>query len=436
MIFLDQNEMPDYFYNIVPDLPTPLDPPLDPRTKKPVKTNQLEALFPKALVEQEVSTRTEIKIQGKIREMLSMYRPSPLIRAKRLEEHLKTPARIYYKYEGVSPTGSHKSNTALVQAYFAKQEGVQRLVTETGAGQWGSALSFACSMVDLKTTVYMVRISYDQKPYRKVMMRTYGADVFSSPSKETKAGRQVLKDTPKTHGSLGIAISEAIDDVLSNDRVKYSTSSSKYGIGSVLNFVCLHQTIIGLEAKKQFEKISEYPDIIIGCTGGGSNFAGISFPFIRDRLSGKKLELRSIAVESKACPSMTKGEYKYDSGDTTGLTPLIKMHSVGKDFIPDPIHAGGLRYHGMAPVVSRLVEDKIIEARAYGQAEVFRAALTFARSEGLIVAPETAHAVKAVIDEADLCSKSGEEKVILFNLSGHGFFDLKGYEDFLDGNLN
>jgi len=435
IVFLDQSELPRYYYNVVPDLPKQLEPPLDPKTKKPISPDKLEKPFPKELIKQEVSHEREIKIPEEVLKLYCGFRPSLLIRATRLEQYLETPAKIFYKYEGVSPTGSHKTNTAIVQAYYGKREGLKRFATETGAGQWGSALSYACSMFGLKCTVYMVKVSYEQKPYRKVLMKTYGADVLSSPSHNTSAGRRFLKKDPQTSGSLGMAISEAICDVLESKDTKYSPSGSKYSLGSVLNFVLMHQTIIGLEAKKQMEKINEYPDIIIGCAGGGSNFGGISLPFLRDKLNGKKKSLRAIAVESQACPSMTKGEYKYDFGDSAGLTPLLKMYSVGADFIPDPIHAGGLRYHGMAPIISLLLNEKVIEAKAYQQRETFKAALTFANTEGLVVAPETSHAVKAVIDEAKKCKKEKMEKTILFNLSGHGFFDLKGYEDYLNGKL-
>ncbi len=434
IVFLNQKDMPKYFYNILPDLPKPLDPPLDPATKKPVSPDKLSKLFPMELIKQEVSTKSEIKIPEEVLKLYSSFRPSPLIRATRLEEFLDTPAKIYYKYEGVSPTGSHKTNTAIVQAYYGSKEGLKRFTTETGAGQWGSALSFACSMFGLDCTVYMVKVSYEQKPYRKILMKTYGADVIPSPSDTTKAGRKILEKDPDTTGSLGMAISEAISDVLENKDTKYSPSSSKYSLGSVLNFVLMHQTIIGLEAKKQMDMIGEYPDVIIGCAGGGSNFAGISLPFIRDKLNGKK-EVKAIAVESKACPSMTKGRYEYDLGDSAGLTPLLKMYTLGADFVPDPIHAGGLRYHGMAPIISLLLHEGIMEAKAYPQTATFKAAITFANTEGLVVAPETSHAIKAVIDEAQKCKEEKKEKTILFNLSGHGFFDLQGYQDFLEGKL-
>lgn len=428
-IFLTEDEMPTQFYNLLPRLPKPLDPPLNPKTKKPIKPEDLAPLFPMELIKQEVSPELMIDIPEEVREIYKLYRPTPLIRARRLEKFLATPAQIYFKYEGVSPTGSHKPNTALVQAYYNKQEGVKRLTTETGAGQWGSALSFACQQFGLGCTVYMVKTSYESKPYRKIMMQLFGAEVYPSPSTKTDFGKKVLKETPKTTGSLGIAISEALEDAIK------SGGQAKYSLGSVLNHVLLHQTIIGLEAKKQLEKIDVYPDIIIGCVGGGSNFAGLSFPFIGDKLEGRAQDLQVIAVEPKACPSMTSGEYRYDHGDTAGMTPLLKMFTLGKDFIPDPIHAGGLRYHGLAPMVANLLKNKVIEARAYHQLETYQAAQDFILSEGIIPAPETAHAIKAVLDEAQKAKKEGRKKIILFNFSGHGHFDMQGYQDFLAGKL-
>lgn len=428
VIFLDQAELPKKFYNIQHDLKKPLEPFLNPETGKPVDPAKLMALFPRKCVEQEMSQEEEIPIPDEVLELYKIYRPSPLIRATRLEEYLKTPAHIYFKNEGVSPTGAHKVNTALVQAFYAKQEGIKRLTCETGAGQYGSAISYANAMFGLDTTIYMVRVSYDQKPYRKIMMQIYGADVVASPSVRTKYGQLVLSKDPDCKGSLGIAISEAMEDAL-------SSKDTKYALGSFLNCVCMHQTVIGLEAKAQLVKVGEYPDVVIGCVGGGSNLAGISFPFLKDKLRGDKPNLRVVAVEPTSCPSLTKGEYKYDFGDAAGTTPLAKMYTLGKDFMPDPLHAGGLRYHGMAPVISALYDQKMIEAVAYPQTETFKAALTFARTEGLIVAPESAHAVKATIDEALKAKEEGKEKVILFNLSGHGILDMQGYDDYLKGKL-
>jgi tryptophan synthase beta chain len=429
VIFLDQSEMPTKFYNIQHDLPKPLEPFLDPVTGKPVNPEMLMKLFPKKCVEQEMSKEEFIDIPKPILDLYKVYRPSPLVRAERLEKFLGTPAHIYFKNEGVSPTGAHKVNTALVQAYYAKEEGVKRLTCETGAGQYGSAISYANSMFGLETTIYMVKVSFDQKPYRKIMMQIYGADVVASPSVKTKYGRMILAKDPDCKGSLGIAISEAMEDAM-------TSKDTKYALGSFLNCVCMHQTIIGLEAKKQMEKAGEYPDVVIACVGGGSNFSGISFPFLQDKLKGDKPNLRVVAVEPTSCASLTKGEYKYDFGDSAGTTPLAKMYTLGKDFMPDPLHAGGLRYHGMAPVVSALYNQKLIEAVAYPQTETFAAALTFARTEGLIVAPESAHAIKAAIDEAIKAKKQGKEKVILFNLSGNGYLDLQGYDDYLKGKFN
>ena len=424
-IVLDENEIPKEWYNVLPDLPEELPPPLNPVTKEPISPEDLEIIFPKALIKQEVSGERYIRIPKEVRDVFSLWRPTPLIRAKALEEYLKTPARIYYKYEGVSPPGSHKPNTAVAQAYYNAKEGVERLTTETGAGQWGSALCFATALFDLKCTVYMVRVSYEQKPYRRVLMETWGGEVIPSPSNRTESGKKVLSENPDSPGSLGIAISEAIEDAAKNEQTKYS-------LGSVLNHVLLHQTIIGLEAKKQLESIGEYPDIIIGCVGGGSNFAGISYPFVRDAMNGK---VRLIAVEPTACPTLTKGEYKYDFGDTAGLTPLLKMYTLGHDFIPPPIHAGGLRYHGDAPTLCLLYANGVIEAKAVKQTEVFEAGVLFARTEGIVPAPETNHAIKVAIDEAIKAREENEERIILFNLSGHGYFDLQAYDDFLAGKL-
>lgn len=427
-IVLDVDEMPGEWYNIIPDLPAPLDPPLDPATNQPIAPEKLAAIFPMGLLEQEMSPQRWIKIPEEVLDIYATYRPSPLYRAEKWEQYLGTPAHIYYKYEGNSPPGSHKPNTAVAQAYYNKREGIKRLATETGAGQWGSALAFATRLFGLECTVYMVKISYEQKPYRRVLMETWGANVIPSPSNTTNAGRKILENDPKCTGSLGIAISEAIEDAASRKDTNYS-------LGSVLNHVLLHQTIIGLEAKKQMEKAGEYPDVIYGCIGGGSNFAGISFPFLMDKLQGKKPGLKVVAVEPTACPSLTKGEYRYDFGDTAGMTPLIKMYTLGHDFVPPPIHAGGLRYHGDAPIVCLLYNKKIIEAEAYAQTGVFRSAVNFARIEGIVPAPESAHAIKAVEEEALRCKKNKEKKVILFNLSGHGYFDLQAYADFFSGKL-
>jgi tryptophan synthase beta chain len=381
------------------------------------------------LIKQEVSMESKIEIPEEVQEAYRIYRPSPLIRARRLEKELDTQAKIYYKYEGVSPTGSHKPNTAIAQAYYNKKAGIKKLTTETGAGQWGCALSFACNLFGLECRVYMVKASYDQKPYRRIMMNVFGAECIASPSNRTESGRKMLAQDPNTPGSLGMAISEAVEEAAKNDDTNYS-------LGSVLNHVLLHQTIIGLEAKKQLERAGDYPDIIIGCHGGGSNFAGISFPFLQDKLKHGKNKLRAIAVEPKSCPSLTEGRYEYDFGDTIGLTPLLMMFTLGHDFVPPPIHAGGLRYHGAAPIVSLLHKEKVIEAVAYDQLPVFEAAVKFAKNQGIIPAPESAHAIKAVFDEAEKCKQSGEAKTILFNLSGHGHFDMTAYQDFLAGRLH
>lgn len=426
-ILLNEREMPTVWYNVLPDLPRPLDPPLHPLTKEPVKPEDLVPIFPGSLIEQEVSSQRFIDIPGEILDIYRLWRPTPLVRARRLEKALKTPARIYYKYEGVSPAGSHKPNTAVAQAYYNKKDGTKRLTTETGAGQWGSALAMACQFFGLECTVYMVRVSYEQKPYRRVLMETWGAKVYPSPSERTKAGRDILAKDPNSLGSLGIAISEAIEDAV-------TTSHSKYSLGSVLNHVLLHQTIVGEEAKIQLEKVGEYPDIVVGCVGGGSNYGGILLPFMRDKLEGKK-NFRGIAVEPVACSSLLRGRYEYDYGDVAKNTPLLKMHTLGHEFIPPAIHAGGLRYHGMAPIISLLYDAGLIEAQAYHQNAVFEAAVLFARTEGFVVAPETAHAVKAVIEEAKKCVATGEEKVILFNCSGHGFLDLGAYDQYLSERL-
>ena len=418
---LEEKDMPTHWYNIIADMKTPPPPYRHPVTLKPMMPEDLIPVFPQALIEQEASRERWIEIPDEVRDVLKMWRPSPLYRATRWEKVLDTPARIYYKWEGVSPPGSHKPNTAVAQAYYAKREGLEGFATETGAGQWGSALCFATQLFGLKCKVFMVTISYHQKPYRRIAMEAWGGDVVPSPSSETKAGRDILAVDPETSGSLGIAISEAIEYAVTHEGFKYS-------LGSVVNFVLLHQTVIGLEARKQMEMAGDYPDILIGCAGGGSNAAGLIYPFLRDKLTGSKPNLRAIFVESAACPSMTRGIYAYDWGDTAKTGPVAKMHTVGHGFIPAPVHAGGLRYHGMAPSICRLLEDGFVEARAYQQNQVFDAALSFAQAEGFIVAPETAHAVKAVYDEAMVCKESGESKVILFNCSGHGHFDLAAYD--------
>ena len=426
-IHLSEKEMPRQWYNIVADLPTPPPPPLDPVTGGPLDPSVLLKIFPRALIEQEMSTERWIDIPDEIIEVYRLWRPTPLMRARNLEKALKTPARIYYKWEGVSPAGSHKPNTAVAQAYYNKIEGVKRLTTETGAGQWGSALAMGCKFMGIDCTVYMVKVSYYQKPYRRVLMQLWGAEVYPSPSDKTESGRKVLEENPDSPGSLGIAISEAVEDAFKHEDTNYS-------LGSVLNHVLLHQTIIGLEARKQFEMIGEWPDVVAGCIGGGSNFAGLTFPFLMDKLQGMR-DIRAVAVEPSACPSVTKGIYTYDYGDVAGLTPLLKMFTLGHNFIPSPIHAGGLRYHGMAPLVSLLYKEKIIEAVAYPQRAVFEAGVLFAQTEGYIPAPETAHVIKFVVDEAIRCREEGKEEVILFNGSGHGHFDMAAYDDYLAGKL-
>lgn len=419
---LQENEMPTKWYNILADMKEP--PPfyLHPATLQVMDNPPMPPpVFPMELIGQEFSKERYIEIPDEVQDVLRMWRPTPLFRAHRWEKALDTPAKIYYKWEGVSPPGSHKPNTAVAQAYYAKKEGLDGLATETGAGQWGSALSFAGKLFDLKIKVFMVAISYQQKPYRRVMMETWGGSVIPSPSSETNAGRAILAENPDSPGSLGIAISEALEYAMTHDGYKYS-------LGSVVNFVLLHQTVIGLEAMKQMEMAGDYPDVIIGCAGGGSNAAGLIFPFMKDKLTGEKPDLKAIFVESTACPSMTRGQYAYDWGDTAKTGPVAKMHTVGHDFIPAPVHAGGLRYHGMAPSICALLDQGYAESQAYHQLEVFDAAQSFARAEGTIVAPETAHAVKATMMEALACKESGESKVILFNASGHGHFDLAAYD--------
>jgi tryptophan synthase beta chain len=424
---LPESELPTHFYNIAADLPEPLPPPLHPATREPIGPEALAPLFPMELIRQEVSAERFIEIPERVREAYRIYRPSPLIRALGLERALDTPARIYYKNESVSPAGSHKPNTAIAQAFYNQAEGVHRLVTETGAGQWGSALALAGALFGIETKVFMVRVSYEQKPYRRSFIQTMGATVVPSPSRETNAGRQVLAADPDSTGSLGIAISEAVEEAATREDTKYS-------IGSALNHVLLHQTVVGQEAIKQMEMAGDAPDIVIGCAGGGSNFSGIAFPFLRDRLSGRS-QTRFLAVEPASCPSLTRGEYRYDFGDAVGMTPLLKMHTLGHEFRPAPIHAGGLRYHGMAPLVSHLYELGFIQARAYAQNTCFEAGLQFARSEGLIPAPESSHAIRAAIDEAVEAREAGEPRVILFNLSGHGYFDMAAYDQYLAGEL-
>ena len=424
---LTEVDLPEAFVNVkayMKELPAP---PLNPATREPVKPEDLAPLFPEGLIRDEATLEPEVPVPTPVLDVLSAWRPTPLFYASELKKALDTPAHIFYKYEGVSPTGSHKPNTAVVQAYYAAQEGRKRLTTETGAGQWGSALSFAGAQFGLEVKVYMVRVSYEQKPGRKALIQAFGANVVPSPSPDTPVGKKYLEENPEHPGSLGIAISEAVYDAANREDTAYS-------LGSVLDSVLLHQTVIGQEAKAQLAKLGVYPDVVIGCVGGGSNFAGLSFPFVIDRLKGER-EARFIAVEPEACPSLTKGEYRYDYGDTAGLTPLLLMHTLGHDFVPPPIHAGGLRYHGMAPLVSKLVKDGVIEARAYPQREVFEAAVLFAKTEGILPAPESAHAVKAAVDEALKAKEEGAERVILFNLSGHGFFDYSAYLDFFGGKM-
>lgn len=425
-IILSEREIPRKWYNIMADMPNLPKPPLHPATLKPVGPDDLSAIFPMALIEQEVTTERWIDIPEEVLEIYALWRPSPMYRAYRLEKVLNTPARIYYKYEGVSPAGSHKPNTSIPQAYYNKKAGIKRIATETGAGQWGSAMALAGSLFGIEVTVYMVKVSYNQKPYRRIAMETWGATVYPSPSTVTMAGKKILEADPENPGSLGIAISEAVEDAATHD-------DTNYALGSVLNHVLLHQTIIGLEAKKQFELINDYPDIIIGSCGGGSNLGGISFPFLQDKINGK--QLRVIAVEPTSCPTLTKGEFRYDFGDTAGLTPFLMMYTLGHDFVPPGIHAGGLRYHADAPLVCQLYHDGLIEAVACGQTSVFSAAITFAKSEGIIPAPESAHAIKIAIDEAIRCKEEGKARTILFNLSGHGYLDLAAYADYLSGKL-
>ncbi len=426
-IFLPESEMPRQWYNIQADMPTPMEPPLHPGTGQPVGPDDLSPIFPMNLIEQEVSTERWIDIPEPVLEKYVIWRPSPLYRAYNLEKHLGTPARIYFKNEGVSPAGSHKPNTAIAQAYYNMVAGTKRITTETGAGQWGSALSMCCAFFGLECKVFMVRISYNQKPYRRLMMETWGANCSASPSTETKAGQSILDKDPESPGSLGIAISEAVEAAVTDE-------NSKYALGSVLNHVMLHQTINGLECQKQMEVTGDYPDVVIGCAGGGSNFAGNCFPYVRDKIHGKDIDI--IGVEPSSCPTMTRGPFAYDFGDTVQMTPLLPMYTLGHDFVPEPIHAGGLRYHGMAPIISQLIVDNLIRAEAIAQLETFQAGITFARTEGFISAPETNHAIAITIREALKAKEEGKEKVILFNWSGHGLVDLAAYEAYLRGQLH
>ena len=425
-IVLPESELPRQWYNVLPDLPTPLEAPLHPGTGQPVGPDDLAPIFPMPLIEQEVSQERYIDIPEEVLEKYLIWRPTPLYRAYGLEKHLETPAKIYFKNEGVSPAGSHKPNTAMAQAYYNKISGIQRICTETGAGQWGSALSFCCSLFGLECKVYMVKVSFQQKPYRRIMMETWGATCVPSPSDETKAGRTILEQNPDSPGSLGIAISEAVEAAVTGE-------NSKYSLGSVLNHVLLHQTVNGLECQKQMALAGDYPDVIIGCAGGGSNFAGNCLPFVRDKINGKEIDI--IAVEPTSCPTMTRGPFAYDFGDTVHMTPLLPMYTLGHSFVPEPIHAGGLRYHGMAPIVSQLVMSNLVRPIAVPQLETFKAGVTFAKTEGFISAPETNHAVAAVIQEAVKAKEEGKEKVILFNWSGHGLVDMSAYEDYLSEKL-
>ncbi len=429
-ILLSEREIPKKWYNIAADLEQKPAPPLDPQTRQPISPDRLSAIFPQSLIEQEVTDKKFVRIPQELLKVYAKWRPTPLVRARGLEELLETPAHIYFKNESLSPSGSHKLNTALAQAYYNKLEGVKRLATETGAGQWGTALSMACNYFELGCKVFMVRSSYDQKPYRRAMMQMWGAEISASPSEETNAGKNILETHPDSTGSLGIAISEAVE-------VAASDVETKYSLGSVLNHVLLHQTVIGEEALKQMEKAGEFPDTIIGCVGGGSNFGGFAFPFIREKLEEKARarNMRVIAVEPSACPTLTRGVFTYDYGDTAGLTPLLAMHSLGHDYIPPAIHSGGLRYHGVAPLISSLVNAGLISPVAYTQNEVFDAAVKFARSEGIVPAPESSHAIRAAIDEALRAKSEGKREVIVFNLSGHGYFDMGAYDDYLQGHL-
>ncbi len=424
---LPAEEIPRFWYNLLSDFPEPLPPPLHPGTREPVTPDLMTALFPESLVAQEMSAERTIEIPQEVRDVYSLYRPTPLLRAVRLEKALQTPAHIYYKYEGVSPAGSHKPNTAIPQAYYNKVAGTMRLASETGAGQWGSSLAFACSVFGLECDIYMVKVSFDQKPYRKLLMQTYGAKVYASPSDRTEFGRKVLASDPDCTGSLGIAISEAIEHTVRNPGTKYS-------LGSVLNHVCLHQSVIGQETIKQMEMAGEEPDVIIGCAGGGSNFAGLAFPFVQGKIKEQK-NYRIIAAEPSTCASLTQGELRYDFGDTAATTPLLMMHTLGHQFMPPSIHAGGLRYHGMSPMVSHCKKLGLIDATAVPQTKVFQSAIQFARTEGIVPAPESAHAISVVIDEAVRCREENRKEVVVFNLSGHGLLDLAAYETYLSGKM-
>lgn len=426
-IILPEAQIPRQWYNIIPDMPGPLAPVIHPGTMQPVCPDDLLPLFPMPLIEQEVSTQRWIDIPDEVLDIYQLWRPAPMFRAHRLEKVLGTPAKIYYKYEGGSPAGSHKPNSAIPQAYYNKISGTKRIATETGAGQWGSSIALACQMFGLECTVYMVKVSYNQKPYRKSMMQLWGAEVIPSPSNRTNAGRSILARHPDSNGSLGIAISEAVEDAATRD-------DTRYALGSVLNHVCLHQTIIGLEAKAQMEMVGDYPDVVIGCHGGGSNFAGIAFPFIADKAHGK--QVRVVALEPASCPTLTRGVYAFDYGDTAKMAPVAMMYTLGHDFMPPGIHAGGLRYHGASPLVSQLVHAGIVEARAVHQLACFEAAVQFSRCEGIIPAPESSHAIRGAIDEALQAKEEGKEKTILFNLSGHGHVDMTAYDDYLAGKLN
>jgi tryptophan synthase beta chain len=423
---LSENQIPTHWYNVIPDMPGPLAPVINPRTMKPVTPDDLVPLFPMGLIEQEMSPERWVPIPEPVREIYKLWRPSPLVRAHRLEKAIGTPAHIYFKYEGVSPAGSHKPNTAVPQAYFNKLGGTKRIATETGAGQWGSSMALACQMFGLQCTVYMVRVSFGQKPYRKSMMQLWGAEVLPSPSNRTNAGRAILAADPESPGSLGIAISEAVEDAATHE-------DTRYALGSVLNHVCMHQTVVGLEAKEQMKMAGEYPDVVLGCHGGGSNFAGIAFPYVADKAAGKKV--RVVAMEPTSCPTLTKGVYAFDYGDTAKMAPIVKMYTLGHDFMPPGIHAGGLRYHGASPLVSQLVNAGVVEARAVNQLACFEAAVLFARTEAIIPAPESSHAIRGALDEALEAKRTGEPRVILFNLSGHGHVDMAAYDAYFSGKL-
>jgi tryptophan synthase beta chain len=424
---LDERDIPRHWYNIVADLPSPPPPVLHPATRQPIRPDDLTPIFPMAVIEQEVSQTREIEIPGPVRDVYRQWRPTPLYRARRLEQALDTPARIYYKYEGTSPAGSHKPNTAIPQAFYNREEGIRRIATETGAGQWGSALAIAGAFFGVEVEVFMVKVSFRQKPYRRTFMESFGARCIASPSELTESGRAILRDHPDSSGSLGIAISEAVERAVQRD-------DTKYALGSVLNHVLLHQTVIGQEAQRQFEQADDYPDVVVGCTGGGSNFGGIAFPFLGARLRGGP-ETEFVAVEPAACPTLTRGLYAYDFGDTAHLTPLVKMHTLGSTFVPPGFHAGGLRYHGMAPLISHIASLGYIKPRAYQQLTCFEAGLQFARAEGILPAPEANHAVRGAIDEALKCREEGVSRCILFNLCGHGHFDMQAYRDYMDGKL-